>query len=466
MNDISQVSASSEAPVVIPVEAYISEAYARAEGEKLWAKVWQTACRVEEIPKVGDYVTYDILDESIIVVRTAKDRIQAFFNVCQHRGRRLTEGCGHTAQFYCRFHGWRWNIDGESAFVLDPEDWQGALTQDNLRLKPVQCDTWGGWVWVNMDPDAEPLAQYLEPATPKLDPFELEKMRYGFRQWMVVKCNWKTALEAFAESYHVDATHPQLGEWGVFLMWSRAEGKHACHGVRGPRGAAVRGSAGASLVRMREGQDPRKATFDNVHTLLTTGYGVTSETIVEAARRLVDELPEGTPPEVVAQHLMASAQRDDAARGVVWPKVDSAFLGAVGHDWHIFPNMVILPSLTYAVCYRARPNGGDPDSCIFEAFALERFPEGQEPKTEWVQAGDASAEVWRLILSQDFQNLVAVQRGMHSRGFQGPRPSPVQEVAITNFHRTLASYMGLGAPMPIQRLDADAAPTVREDNIR
>ena len=213
MNDVSRLGPrTAEKPVVIPIEAYVSKDYARAEGEKLWPKVWQVACRVEEIPKVGDYVTYDILDESIIVVRTGEARIQAFYNVCQHRGRRLTAGCGHTKQFHCRFHGWRWNLDGENAFVLDPEDWGKALNPENTRLKSVKADTWGGWVWVNMDPGCEPLQDYLAPVIRMLDPFELDKMRYRWRQWLYFPCNWKTALEAFIESYHVLGTHPGMTE--------------------------------------------------------------------------------------------------------------------------------------------------------------------------------------------------------------------------------------------------------------
>ena len=113
MNDIRKVAGTAaEKPMVIPIEAYVSEDYARNENEKLWAKVWQSTCREEEIPKVGDYVTYDILDESIIVVRSAPEKISAYYNVCQHRGRRLTEGCGHAVRFHCRFHGWCWNLRG------------------------------------------------------------------------------------------------------------------------------------------------------------------------------------------------------------------------------------------------------------------------------------------------------------------------------------------------------------------
>src|ERR1700741_4547219 len=78
-------------PVTFGVEPYISEAYAQAERDNLWRKVWQEVGRVEEIPNVGDYITYDILDDSILIVRTAPDQIRAYHNVCQHRGRRLVD---------------------------------------------------------------------------------------------------------------------------------------------------------------------------------------------------------------------------------------------------------------------------------------------------------------------------------------------------------------------------------------
>jgi hypothetical protein len=105
--------------------------------------------------------------------------------------------------------------------------------------------------------------------------------------------------------------------------------------------------------------------------------------------------------------------------------------------------MSILQGITFALCYRARPYGGDPNKCIFESYALERYPEGQEPKTEWVYA-EPTAEKWGKVLAQDFSNMAAVQRGQHSRGFRGPLPNPHQERKVTNFHRNLAHYMRTG----------------------
>jgi phenylpropionate dioxygenase-like ring-hydroxylating dioxygenase large terminal subunit len=451
MNDIGTVTtAATEKPVVIPIEAYVSQAYARAENEKLWAKVWQDACREEEIPNVGDYVTYDILDESILIVRSAPGKISAYYNVCQHRGRRLTEGCGQARAFRCKFHGWSWGLDGKNTFVLDPEDWGKCLTPDNIRLKEVKVDTWGGWVWINMDPNCEPLRDYLEPGASMLAMFELDKMRYRWRQWLYFPCNWKTALEAFIESYHLETTHPQMTRWVRTTWWSKAQNKCSWHGIATPREGKLQAGSGYSSVFASADDDPRISTAAMQDELVAALDASTTQTLAKAAGRLVDELPPGTSAEKVTMHWMDSAIRDDAARGVIWPKLDPALMSEVGTDWHVFPNTVILPGPTFALCYRARPNGYDPNSCIFEVYNMERFPPGQEPKTQWVYEPDVTQEKWRKILCQDFSNMGQVQKGIKSRGFMGPRPSPVQEIQVTHFHRLLAQYLGTGAPQPIE----------------
>lgn len=438
-------------PSVIPVEAYTSRAYAEQESERLWGRVWQAACRAEEVPKIGDYVTYDIMDESIIIVRTAEDRIQAFYNVCQHRGRQLTEGCGNTRQFVCKFHGWRWKINGETTFINDRKGYDGCLTDENTKLVPVQVDSWGGWLWINMDPDCEPLRDYLEPVATLLDPFELEKMRYRWRQWLVFPCNWKTALEAFNESHHAAITHPQLCEWGTTpFYWCRAAGKHAWHGPAVSSGPGKPGAQNTDTSSAaRDPRDARIMLSESLHAIMDGVNSCTTETMLQAADRLLDELPHGSSAEEVTELFNALARSIDAARGVVWPELDPALLPETGHDWHVFPNSVILQGITYALCYRARPDGTDPNSCIFEVYVIERYGERQEPETEWVNVPDPHDQRWPEVLQQDFDNMPFVQRGMKSRGFQGARPNPRQEVTVYNFHKTLAGYMGTGAPRPL-----------------
>jgi phenylpropionate dioxygenase-like ring-hydroxylating dioxygenase large terminal subunit len=446
------IAPPEERRVLLPKEAYVSETYAREEGNKLWNKVWQVACRAEEIPNVGDFVTYDILDESIIVVRNGPDRIEAFHNVCQHRARRLTSGCGNARQFVCPFHGWRWNLQGKNTFVLCREDYGDTLKDEDIALPSVRCEEWGGWVWITLDPDAAPLREYLWPAAPMLDAFELERMRYRWRQWLIFPCNWKVALEAFNESFHARISHPGLSEFGsVADYWCRGQGLHCWHGPEQQVGAATMStSARPAPITPGSGIEVRRRLGLTMQRFMDEVNALTTRTIVDAAARLVDELPEGTPPGEVGAHLMRSAQADDAARGVHWAQVPPEVMLAAGHDWHLFPNTIMLQTRTHALCYRARPNGWNPDSCIFEAYVIELFPDGQAPETEWLFVPDWNDERWPKVLREDFQNMPEVQRGLKSSGFAMARPNPKQEATVSHFHETLARFMGRGAPVPIE----------------
>jgi phenylpropionate dioxygenase-like ring-hydroxylating dioxygenase large terminal subunit len=434
------------------VEAHLSKEYAQAEFDRLWSKVWQMVGRVEELPDVGSYITYDIGDESILIVRKGPGELKAYYNVCAHRGRRLVstppganQACGKTNRFVCGFHGWTYNADGKNCFVLDEQDWKGALNEARTSLTEVKVDVWGGWVYINMDPNCVSLREFLEPAASILDPFEFSKMRYKWRQWVIYPANWKTSLEAFMEPYHVAGTHSQLLKYGNYYAYSKPFGLHGVSGFD-ERDPALRKTGGTSNMRAGSGLDPRQSTYDLARENYdTVNHASTTETLVNAAKRLVDELPEGTPGDQVIKHWYASARADDAKRGVIWPNITPEQMSKAGLAWHIFPNQSVLQGVTFALCYRSRPYGDDPNMCIFEAYAIERFPEGQEPQTTWVYA-EPTAEKWGPVLAQDFSNMSEVQKGMKSRGFRGPLPNPHQEQKVTNFHRNLANYMGTGAP--------------------
>jgi phenylpropionate dioxygenase-like ring-hydroxylating dioxygenase large terminal subunit len=437
-------------PLTFPVEAYISRAYAEAEGEKLWSKVWQHAGRAEDIPEIGDYITYEIGRDSILIVRANDDTIKAYHNVCPHRGRRLVDvpaGCngarGTQKRFVCGFHGWAFDINGENTHILDKDDWQGALTEQRTCLTEVKADCWGGWIWINMDPNCVPLRDYLEPAASLLDPFEFEKMRYRFRQFVVFDCNWKVALEAFMEPYHVAGTHPQLLKYGDFYAWSKAQSLHGNDGYTSKEQDDQ--AATTTVHRTGKGRDARLMMAEMQKEFWETVGASTTQIMVDAAARLPQELPEGTPASDVHHHWLEAVKADYAKIGVKWPEITEAHMAKAGLAWHIFPNMGILQGPAFALCYRTRPYGTDPDKCIYEAYAIERFATGAEPKTAWVQADPTEAN-WRKVIAQDFSNMVAVQQGLQSRGFRGNLPNPYQERKVTNLHRNLAKYMGTGAP--------------------
>jgi phenylpropionate dioxygenase-like ring-hydroxylating dioxygenase large terminal subunit len=454
MNDISKPVERAEEltePVIIPPEAYVSEDYLRAERDRLWRKVWLQACRLEEIPEVGNFITYDILDDSLIIVRQSPDKIAAFYNVCSHRGRRLIDtppgeknAKGEKVRFVCGFHGWTYDLEGRCTHILEKEDWKGVLTEERTRLGQVKVDTWGGWVWINLDPNAGPLRDYLEPAATMLDPFELQNMRPRWRKWIVFDCNWKVAMEAFAEIYHVEVTHPEFMTFGEFNGWGRAQGLHSNIGYDAPKGL----EENQAKLRLGKG-DARKSTAEmQVFTWEQVNTN-TTKTLVEAAKRLVDELPEGTPPAEVSRHWLESARRDDEARGVFWPKVDSAHTAASGTSWQVFPNFQIGHAVNNMLCYSARPYGYDPNKCIFEVSVYELFPKGAEPEAPW-EYTEKDDPKWGSVLPQDFSNMAAVQAGMKNGGFRGNMPNPYRERSIANLHRNLARYVGTGAPRHIK----------------
>ena len=437
-------------PLTYSVEPFLSRDYAEQEKERLWPKVWNMAARLEDIPEVGDFITYNIADDSIVIIRIAEDELRAYHNVCPHRGRQLVNtpddvNCvkGRKKNFVCGFHGWTYNLEGENTYILDKDDWKGSLEQkERVCLSPVKVDTWGGWIYINMDPDCEPLLEFLGEVDRILSPYQFEKMRYKWRQWAIYPCNWKTAIEAFMEPYHVAGTHSQLTKYGQFYAYSKPYGLHGVSGFD-ERDASQKTSQSSGVARAGLG-DPRISTYELAkENYETVNYAASTETLVNAASRLKDELPEGTPVQEVMNHWMKSAKADDAARGVVWPEITPEQQSEAGLAWSLFPNQTILQGVTFALCYRTRPYGDDPNMCIFESYALERFPEGEEPDTEWVYA-EPTAENWGKVLAQDFANMEWVQKGMKSRGFRGTLPNPHQEQKITNFHRHLATYMGKG----------------------
>ena len=433
-------------PDFVPKAAYIDPAYVALEKERLWPKVWQVACREEELPDIGSYVTYDIVNESIIVVRTA-DGIQAFHNVCQHRGRRLTEGCGKTNQFRCRYHGWRWNLDGSLGAVLDHSDWDGcpSMEAEDLKLPSVLVDTWAGYVFVNLDPDAEPLAEYLDPVPSLIDPYEFQHMRFRWYKSVRLPCNWKVAQEAFTEGYHVATTHSQLlDNQGDDQTRSFAFGKHGMFlntYAEAPLGAPSPRTGKPVPKDLRPGL---LAFYEQLERELKA---ITSPRSVEAAARILDEVPEDADPYTVIGHAMAFQKEAAEASGAGWPQITPEQMARAGVDWHVFPNLVFLMSPDGLLSYRARPDGDNPDSCIFDIWSLVRYAPGEEPPLErqfFHGVNDWKAnpvEHFGLILSQDFQNMEHVQQGMKSSGFKGSRTNPLQETSIANFHETLLEYL-------------------------
>ncbi len=206
-----------EQPDRVPKQRYYAPEFFALESELFWPRVWQMACRLEEIPQPGDYAEYQILDQSIVVVRTSDMKVDAFYNACRHRGVKLVEGHGSSRSgFICPFHGWCFGLDGANTFLYQPDLFAEHNRQpEDLDLVRVRCELWGGCAWINLDNDAPPLRECLEPFATKYDAWKAESLRTEW--WLACRLpvNWKLAMEAFMEGYHVMETHPQLNPPGT-----------------------------------------------------------------------------------------------------------------------------------------------------------------------------------------------------------------------------------------------------------
>lgn len=429
--------------VYVPKADYLSEDFAKAEAEYLWPKVWQIACRLEEIPNVGDFVTYDIVNDSIVVVRVGENEIRAFHNSCQHRGTRLTNGCGAMKQFVCPFHGWRWKLDGQNIHVTDEKDWNGRLNRDELQLAAVQVDTWAGWVWINMDPEAAPLRDFLAPVIERCDKFDFHELRFRWYKTVKVPVNWKVSLEAFNEAYHVPQTHPEVLEYNESYTRSMAYGPHGAFASAASPVTGLRGLRRSSRIGgPRPGDHPRDYILAYVEDFNKELKAMVSERTYLASQRLRDEMTDEATEEEVMR-AWATFQREACIEdGANWPDFTPEYLLASNSDWHLFPNTIFLHAgIDNVLWYRSRPDGLNPDSSFFDVWSLERYAPGDEPPLVREYYDNWREAEWGRILEQDFQNMPLVQQGMKSRGFKGARTNPSQEVSVSNFHRALHEHI-------------------------
>jgi phenylpropionate dioxygenase-like ring-hydroxylating dioxygenase large terminal subunit len=427
-------------PDFIPAERYTSRAFAGIEDARLWPRTWQVACREEELTGPGDFVEYRIVDQSILVVRSEGDEIRAFYNSCRHRGTRLAKGCGTLAggQITCPFHGWRWNLDGACAFVLDPEEFGlTSLDTPGLQLGELRCERRWGFVWICADPDARPLEEHLTPLQRYFDPFRLEDMRFLWYRTTVLPTNWKAALDAFHEGYHNYGTHPQLLHWSddTAMRYEQFPNGHA-------RYVTVRGAGPSKRFDLSPDQwDDRELLYQQVmHLGRSFEGGLYSEADMDAAARLrTMDIPEDSSAAAEFSRLVAEHA---AQTGIPFPELTPEQRAEGTGVFSVFPNLVMLVSLANCFMYRARPDGDDPDSCIFDMWALRLFPPTTDPPAlERATAEFDDEDAWGVIPGQDFANMPEVQAGLHSWGCRGLRLSSRQEMNLLNMQRELDRYV-------------------------
>ena len=441
----------------VPKTRYLDPEFLKLELEKLFTRTWLMACRTEELQKVGSFVEYEIASHSILIVRTSKDSIRAYYNACRHRGTRLACGRGRAGSFICPFHGWRWNLDGSVRLVLDREEFV-PRPDDDLALVQLRAEEWAGFVFITMDPGAMPLLDYLDPVPRIFAPFQLEHMRYRWMTGVLLPCNWKTALDGFLEAYHVPGTHPQLFRpdksnthlatlkeidnriWSPTTTYER----HAHYSSAGRK----RSTASAEPAKDPAMRETNGVTDERLAVALAVQYihedmrGLENERSWRAAEALkTADVPAGTS---AGEYYLQLYRELSLAEGYDWPVITRQQWAEAGTAWNVFPNTILLPNQGSIFGYRARPYGLDPDRCLFEIFSLDQVPVADYDKRRDFQPeffADYRDAGLGVVFNQDMANAKEVTVGMHSPSFDGHRLSEEQEMTIYNHHRVADRFL-------------------------
>ncbi|MCZ6620055.1 MAG: aromatic ring-hydroxylating dioxygenase subunit alpha [Gammaproteobacteria bacterium] len=418
---------------IFTTDRYTSAEYAELEWDRMWTRTWTLAGLVADIPKVGDYFKYDLGRESFIVVRTGEqpDAIKAFYNVCQHRGNQLVRNdFGSVRTFRCFFHSWEWEIDGKLKLIPEAESYPPNLIADEPPLSAVRCELWDGFVFLNMDTDAEPLLDFLAPLPEHLAPYRFAEMKVVKDLQTPWPCNWKIAHDAFIEVQHVHAVHPEIlgfiNEYNV--QWDLYRN-------------------GMSRMLLKFGEvSPKLADRTTVNDGLE---GLMSEV----------DLDPGAYPDTAAgvRKAIQQAKRSWAtSRNIDY---DMFTDNQLTDDWNysLFPNITFNAHPEGLLIQRFRPHPRDPQSMVYDLLVLIHPIEdpdynvpgymGVEPGTDLsgktrpkrriIEYGEDGLG---FVINQDAIMMGYMQRGVQSRGYKGARYSH-QEQQLRHWHKELERYL-------------------------
>jgi phenylpropionate dioxygenase-like ring-hydroxylating dioxygenase large terminal subunit len=406
----------------IPVERYTSRAFHELEKEKVWRRVWQFACREEHLPEVGDSIVYEIADMSFVVVRTAPDTIKAYWNACLHRGRQLRDGEGNCTEFRCPFHGYAWTIEGDLKHVPAKWDFPHVKAED-FHLPEAKVGTWGGFVFINPDPDAESLDDFLGPEFKnQFERWPLEERYVQAHVAKIMKCNWKVVQEAFSEAFHVVATHPQL-----LAGIGDENTQYDVFGHNAARAITPNGTPSPHISWVPDQQQMFNAMMDT---------------------RLDDEPAVVLTGDMTARSTAAALSRE-VLRPVIGNRVDELCDAEMVDSFYytVFPNF--HPWGAYnRIVYRFRPNGDDHETSIMECLFMAPF-NGERPAPapmHWLTAEEDWTDAPELgllgrVFNQDSFNIPNVQKGMKNLKFKGLTMANYQETKIRQVHTVMDEYI-------------------------
>jgi phenylpropionate dioxygenase-like ring-hydroxylating dioxygenase large terminal subunit len=405
----------------VPVRRYTSREWHLLEREHLWRKVWQMACREENIPEVGSYHVYEIAGDSYLVVRT-RDGIKAYVNACLHRGRALKDYDGRCSEFRCSFHGFTWKLDGSLRYTPAPAEFpEIEADREAWRLPEARVGLWGGFVFISPDSNGVPFEEFVGDLPEHFARWDLDHRYVQAHVSKKIRCNWKVAQEAFSEGLHLGATHPQSAPY--------VGDANSAIDVYGNYGRQISPS-GTPIEDL-----PLEASeTDILKRMLDIREG--------------EDLPIPFEQRTTARGAMARAGRE-RWRQVLGEQADDVSDAEFVDHWAylLFPNLHPWGGYNRIV-YRFRPNGDHHDESIFEVMFLTPY-RGERPPTAQVTHLDFG-EPWAhapelqtlgLVMEQDTFNMESVQRGLETTRQEYVYLSRYQEGLVAWRHDLLAEWV-------------------------
>lgn len=410
---------------------YHDPAWKAAEWGRVWTRTWLLAGPASDLREEGDFIRFDILSESFIVVRTADGALKAHYNVCPHRGSQIVLGdLGSVASFVCPFHSWRFDLDGHNTKVTDEATFHPEVLCHGHDLTSVRCEEIAGLVFLSMNEDVPPLREWLGPIAEQLELYDIGAMNVIQHKQSDWAANWKGGVDAFYEIYHLHSVHPQtqcvMDDRTQIDLYpggmSRQFVPFAQPSPRYPDQETV--NAGIRMMLADAGIDP-------------DGFQGTAQD---------------------SRAAIQLAKRDRAARlGLDYDRFSDTQLSD-STIYGIFPNVQIGCHPEAVFLHRFLPHPEDPNRFTYDTCILFRHVDtpGYRPPA-WMgltegtdTTGRVRPEIVRVglgvppdlgeVLDQDSELLPIVQKGARSRGFKGPLWSE-QEARLRHFHAELDRHM-------------------------
>lgn len=422
----------------ISTDRYTSREYQERERELIWMKVWQVVGRADELPEAGDWKEYRIFDQSYVIVRGGDATLRGFVNTCRHRGNVLCQGGkGHAnGRFTCPYHLWSYALDGRLAGVGRP-DLVGPIDKAEHGLLEVPVDCFAGFMFLNPDPDAKPLAEFLgEEVLELLAPYRLDEMVPVMDVRESLDCNWKVVMDAFSEGYHIEGIHPQL------LSVIEIEPARNRFGFFGDHAVAV-----APFEVAKKGGFGAEQEIEGIRALPETFPGVAAvlprfEELVATYRDSdgAPDFPEG----VSGRTLLQQATREQLSSSGLDVSGLSNDQMSDNQGWFLFPNfmMTVRAGECHVIMSVPHPDG-DPNRCIWHVASYMFLPSplNEQYRAELVEVSEAGSYPYFLALQQDYEQMPRQQMGLRNHALKFISLAQ-EEVNIARFHSIVDKYLG------------------------